>query len=193
MGLSFLSYIGHFNKFGSELSNLPKDVLHSAVDESFFKDVTYYSIDKSKPFLQLDALELSISSIDGVVISFNPIGIIYRYEKETDKELDPIYFQSKNSRALLKKKEIFLENDVEIKMTNTNLKAQKVSILSAGEILYAENDVKTLSNVEKTNDELIVNSNSAIYKPKIQLMEYHGNVDGESASMKKILVLKRIF
>ena len=178
MGLSFLSYIGHFNKFGSELSNLPKDVLHSAVDESFFKDVTYYSIDKSKPFLQLDALELSISSIDGVVISFNPIGIIYRYEKETDKELDPIYFQSKNSRALLKKKEIFLENDVEIKMTNTNLKAQKVSILSAGEILYAENDVKTLSNVEKTNDELIVNSNSAIYKPKIQLMEYHGNVDG---------------
>ena len=145
LGLSFLSYIGQFNSFGNEHSIIPKENVHSAVDESFFKNVTYYSIDNSMPFLELVADELSFSSIDGLVIGFNPIGTIYRYEKVTDKVLDPIYFQAKNSRASLKTKDIYLENEVDLKLSNTNLKAQKVSILSAGEILYANNDVKTLS------------------------------------------------
>ncbi|MBC7537812.1 MAG: hypothetical protein H7281_03265 [Bacteriovorax sp.] len=178
LSLGFFSYIGHFNEFGREHSVPPKVPEHDAVDESFFKNVTYYSVENSRPFLELESTELSISSTDGVVIGFDPVGSIYRYEKETDKALEPIYFQSKNSRAFLKKKEIFLENEVEIKMSNTNLKAQKVSILSEGEILYANNDVKTLSTVEKTGDELMVNSTSAIYRPKLQIIEYRDNVNG---------------
>jgi lipopolysaccharide export system protein LptA len=178
LGLSFLSYIGQFNSFGDEHSIIPKENVHSVVDESFFKNVIYYSIDNSMPFLELVADELSFSSIDGLVIGFNPVGTIYRYEKVTNKVLDPIYFQAKNSRASLKTKDIYLENEVDLKLSNTNLKAQKVSILSAGEILYANNDVKTLSIIEKTDDELTVNANKAIYTPKLQTIEYIGNVNG---------------
>lgn len=177
LSLSLISYFGHFDDFGSE-HNIPKSgPSHDLVDESFFKDVTYYSVDKSKPFLELDSNELSISSTDGVVIGFNPNGIVYRYEKN-DKPLEPIYFQAKNSRALLKKKEIYLDKDVEIKMSNTNLSADKISILSNGEVLNATNNVKTLSTVEKTNDQIIVDSNSAIYRPKEQFFEYRDNVSG---------------
>ncbi len=177
-GLVFLSYGGRFNTFGQEHSVPPKESLHDTVDESFFKNVSYYSVESSKPFLELESVELSISAIDGVVISFNPSGTVYRYEKGSEKSLEPILFQAKNSRALLKKKELYLENDVEIKMSNTHLTAQKVSILSAGEILNATNNVKTLSTIEKTSDEVLVNSQSAIYYPKLQTIEYQNKVTG---------------
>lgn len=156
----------------------PKGPVHDTVDESFFKFATYYSVENSRPLLELESNELSISNTDGVVVGFDPVGAIYRFEKNTNKALEPIYFKSKNSRAVLKKKEIYLENDVEIKTTNTNLKAQKISILSGGDVLYANNNVKTVSVVEKSNDEILINSNSAVYHPKQEIIEYHENVDG---------------
>ena len=109
VALSLISYLGHFDDFGSEHSIPQKGPYHDQVDESFFKDVTYYSLENSKPFLELQSIELSISSVDGVVIGFNPKGVVYRYEKD-NRTLEPIFFQARNSRALLKKKEIFLEN-----------------------------------------------------------------------------------
>lgn len=177
VALSSFSYMGHFDEFGSEQAIPKKGPQNDTVDESFFKGVNYFSVKNARPFLQIDSVELSLSSNDGVVIGFDPSGVIYRYDKAY-KELEPIYFQSKNSRALLSKKEIFLDKEVEIKMNNTNLRAEKVSVLSQGEILYAYNDVKTLSTIEKTNDQIIVNSSSAIYHPKEQFFEYRDKVNG---------------
>lgn len=186
LGLSLISHMGHFDEFGDEHAIPLEGLNHDAVDESFFKNVIYYSIESSRPYLELKSTELSISNIDGIIVSFNPDGIVYRYDKETNKTLDPIYFKSKNSRALLKKKEIFLEKEVEVKTMNTNLYAEKISILSEGEAVYANENVKTLSTIENTNDEIIINSNSAIYHPKTQTIEYHDNVNG-------IIKRKRIY
>lgn len=178
LGLTLLSYKGHFNEFGSEHQAPSKGPLYDTIDESFFKLVTYYSVENSKPFMELESVELSLSSTTGEVIAFDPLGTIYRYDKKTDKALEPIHFQSKNSRALLKKKEIFLENEVKIKMNNTNLSAEKISILSGGEILYADKDVNTLMLVEKSTDNILINSHSAIFRPKEQTVEYRGEVNG---------------
>ncbi|MGZ3787014.1 MAG: LptA/OstA family protein [Bacteriovorax sp.] len=177
LGLSVISYFGHFDEFGSEHAIPVNGPKHDQVDETYFKNVTYFSVENSRPFLQLDSKELSISSIDGVVIGFDPNGVVYRYDTN-GKEQEPIFFQSKNSRALLKKKELFLDKDVEIKMNNTKLTADKVSILSKGDILYAYNNVKTLSNVEKTNDQIMVDADTAIYRPKEQFFEYRSRVSG---------------
>lgn len=177
LGLSAFSYMGHFDEFGSEHAIPQKGPERASVDESFFKGVNYYSVEKTRPFLELDSVELSISSTNGVVIGFDPKGVIYRYDKDFN-ELEPIHFQSKNSKAYLEKKEIFLDKEVEIKMNNTNLTAAKVSVLSQGEILYAYNDVKTLSTDLKTNDQIMVNSDTAIYRPKAQFFEYRNNVSG---------------
>lgn len=175
--LSLLSFFGHLNDFGSDQSVPPSGPARDLVDDSFFKIVNYYSVSSGHPSLELESTELSHSSVDGIVIAFNPNGIIYRYEKN-GSQLEPILFQSKNSRVLLNKKEIYLENEVEIKMTNTDLKAQKVSILGNGETMYAEGDVNTLSNIEKTNDQILVNSKNATYWPKLESFEYRNSVDG---------------
>jgi lipopolysaccharide export system protein LptA len=177
LSLSIFSYTGHFDEFGREYNIPQKGPTKEMAEESFFKGVNYYSVENTRPFLELDSSELSISSTDGLVIGFDPTGAVYRYDKDF-KELEPIYFQSKNSRALLSKKEIFLEKDVEIKMSNTNLKADKVSILSKGEILYADNNVQTLSTIEKTTDQILISSDKAIYRPKDQFFEYRDNVSG---------------
>lgn len=177
VSLSVFSYVGHFDEFGSEHAIPVKGESPGTDDESFFKGVDFYSVENSKPFLELNSVELSVSSNNGIVISFDPVGVIYRYD-DKQNELEPIYFQAKTSRALLNKKEIFLDKEVEIKMSNANLNAEKVSILSDGEILYAYNNVKTLSTIEKTNDQIIVNADNAIYRPKDQYFEYKGGVNG---------------
>ena len=172
-----ISYLGHFDDFGSK-HEIPKSgPVHDEVDESFFKNVNYYSIDHSLPFIELESNELSLSSNDGVVIGFNPKGIIYRYDK-SGTELEPIYFQSKNSRALTKTKDIYLTDEVEIKMTDTNLLADKVSILKDGELLNANDHVKTLNTSGKNNDQILVNADSAVYRPQEQYFEYRNHVDG---------------
>lgn len=176
LGLGLFSYLGHFDQFVSG-QVIPEKSKQTDLDESFFKNVHYYSVETGRPFLELQSVELSVSSVDGVVIGFDPVGIIYRYNKD-QSALEPVNFQSKNSRALLKTKEIFLDNDVEIKMNLTNLKAQKVNILNQGNLLNAYNNVQTVSTVEKTNDQIFVNSNTAVYRPKEQFFEYSGKVDG---------------
>ncbi len=177
MGLALISRYGHFDDFGKNQA-IPKGKPgHDQLDESYFLNVTYFSVKNSRPVLQLDSVELSLSSIDGVVIGFNPNGIIYRYDK-SGNPLSPIYFQSKNSRALMKQKEVYLDNDVEIKMDDTNLHADKVTILSNGETLLAYNNVKTISTIQKTNDQILVDSVNAIYRPKEQFFEYRNKVSG---------------
>jgi lipopolysaccharide export system protein LptA len=183
--LSMLSYLGHFNEFGNAQTNNLNTKSHDSLDESFFKRTHYFSIENFKPFLEMESSELSISATDGVVVSFGPVGNIYHYEKISNLPLDPIAFKSKNSKVLLKKKEVFLDNDVEIKTKNTNIQAQKFSILSEGEILYASKNVKTISLLEKTGEDLIINSNAVVYRPKLEVMEFSGNVDG-AIKRKKI-------
>lgn len=175
--LGLLSFFGNFNDLGSAQAIPKNGPVHDQVDDSFFKAVNYYSIKEGRPTLELESSELSHSSIDGIIIAFNPDGVIYRYEKSGD-QLEPINFKSKNSRVLLNKKEIYLENEVEVKTTNTNLKAQKVSILGNGETMYADGNVNTINNIEKTNDQILVDSDIATYWPKKQIFEYKNNVNG---------------
>lgn len=183
-GLSVLSYLGHLDDFGKEESAPAGGPKSAQVEESFFKNVTYFSVDNNLPFLELNASELTLSSTDGTVISFNPVGTVYRYEKD-NTPLEPIHFSSQKSRALLKKKEVFLDINVEVKTGNTVLNAQNISILNKGEILYAYNDVKTLSNVEKTSDQILITSNTAVYRPKAQIYEYRDNINGKISRKRK--------
>jgi lipopolysaccharide export system protein LptA len=177
LALSLLSFLGHFDHFGKEANAPLNPVTQAVADESFFKGVNFYSVEETRPFLEIESTELSISSNNTLVIGFDPRGIIYRYDKDF-VELEPIHFKSKNSRSLLAQKDIFLDGDVEIKMDSTNLWADKVSILANGEVLNADKNVKTVNTDVLTNDQIIVNSNFAIYHPKDQFFEYHENVNG---------------
>ena len=184
-GLIFLSNLGHFKRFGTTSAPVIPTNKPDQLEESFFKGVNYFSIQNNKPFLELETDELSISNTEGLLLCFNPVGSLYRYDRE-NKPMEPIIFQSKNSRVLLKKKSLYLDKNVEIKMANTTLTAENVSITDNGEQIDANENVKTISLIQKTNDQILINSHRASYFPKKQLYTYRTNVTGE-------VVRKRVY
>lgn len=177
IGLSIYSYMGHFDIDSTTVANAAAMEKHDEMDESYFKAVDYYLVDQGKPFLRLESTELTLSKQNTEVVGFNPDGVIYRRD-EAGVEEDPIYFTSKNSRVFTQNKELYLQQDVEIKIANSNLKSDKVTIFNSGRHLEADGNVRTQSFDPKTNDQILVTSNFALYRPKEQFFEYQRNVKG---------------
>lgn len=148
------------------------------MDESFFKTIDYYLLDKAKPFLRLESTELTLKKQNTEVVAFNPDGVIYRRD-ENEVEEPPIFFTSKNSRILTSSKELYLMDEVNIKVENSNLKSDKVTIFEGGLYLEADGSVQTESFDPKTNDQIFITSNFALYRPKEQFFEYQKNVKGK--------------
>lgn len=178
VGLSIYSYTGHFDDDSKLASNSSAAQKHNEMDESYFKVVDYYLVDKGKPFLRLESTELTLSKQNTEVVGFNPDGVIYRRDEKGVEE-DPIYFTSKNSRVFTENKEIYLQDEVEIKSANSNLKSEKVTIFNGGRHLEATGNVRTQSFDPKTNDQILITSNFALYRPKEQFFEYQKNVKGQ--------------
>jgi lipopolysaccharide transport protein LptA len=169
--------MGHFDIDSTTVANAAAMEKHDEMDESYFKAVDYYLVDQGKPFLRLESTELTLSKQNTEVVGFNPDGVIYRRD-EAGVEEDPIYFTSKNSRVFTQNKELYLQQDVEIKIANSNLKSDKVTIFNSGRHLEADGNVRTQSFDPKTNDQILVTSNFALYRPKEQFFEYQRNVKG---------------
>lgn len=170
--------MGHFDNDGQTAANAAAAQKHDEMDESYFKAVDYYLVDKGKPFLRLESTELTLSKQNTEVVGFNPDGVIYRRDEKGVEE-DPIYFTSKNSRVFTANKEIYLQDEVEIKSANSNLKSDKVTIFNGGRHLEATGNVRTQSFDPKTNDQILITSNFALYRPKEQFFEYQRNVKGQ--------------
>lgn len=179
LGLSFYSYFGHYGdlKESSQVSSADS-AMWDNMDESYFKIIDYYLLDKSKPFLKLESTELTLKKQNTEVVAFSPDGVIYRRD-ENGIEEDPIFFNSKNSRILTLSKELYLIDEVDVKVASSNLKSDKVTILSGGHYLEADGNVCTESFDPKTNDKILITSRLAIYKPKEQFFEYQKNVKGK--------------
>ncbi|MEA9357071.1 LptA/OstA family protein [Bacteriovorax sp. PP10] len=177
VGLSIYSYMGNFDGDSNSAANAAAIEKHDEMDESYFKAVDYYLVDQGKPFLRLESTELTLSKQNTEVVGFNPDGVIYRRD-EAGVEEDPIYFTSKNSRVFTQNKELYLQQDVEIKVANSNLKSDKVTIFNSGRHLEADGNVRTQSFDPKTNDQILITSNFALYRPKEQFFEYQRNVKG---------------
>jgi lipopolysaccharide transport protein LptA len=169
--------MGHFDVDSTTVANAAAMEKHDEMDESYFKAVDYYLVDQGKPFLRLESTELTLSKQNTEVVGFNPDGVIYRRDEKGVEE-DPIYFTSKNSRVFTQNKELYLQQDVEIKVANSNLKSDKVTIFNSGRHLEADGNVRTQSFDPKTNDQILVTSNFALYRPKEQFFEYQRNVKG---------------
>ena len=176
VGVSIYSYFGHYDNSNPTAAAAVVEK-NDNIDESYFKIVDYYIVDKGKPFLRLESSELTLSKQNTEVVGFNPDGVIYRRD-DNGVEEDPIYFTSKNSRVFTQNKELFLQNDVDIKVANSNLKSDSVTIFNNGRHLEADGNVRTQSYDPKTNDQILVTSNFALYRPKEQFFEYKRNVKG---------------
>ena len=176
LGVSIYSFFAHYDNSGVAVKAPVAD--SSDMDESYFKIVDYYLVDKSKPFLKLESTELTLKKQNTEVVAFNPDGVIYRIDEKGVEE-DPIFFIAKNSRVLTPNKELYLVDEVEIKVAHSSLKSEKVTIFNGGRLLEADGDVRTESMDPKTNDQILITSNFALYRPKEQFFEYKKNVKGK--------------
>lgn len=177
LGVSIYSYFARYDDGSKSVVDAGAIKKNDEIDESYFKTVDYYLIDNGKPFLHLESTELTLSKQNTEVVGFNPDGVIYRRD-EAGVEEEPIYFNSKNSRVFTNNKELYLQDEVEIKVANSNLKSDKVTIFNSGRHLEAEGNVRTHSLDLKTNDQILITSNFALYRPKEQFFEYQRNVKG---------------
>jgi lipopolysaccharide export system protein LptA len=182
LGLSAYSYLGNFDNL--DMNPAPVVPVTDTGDESYFKIVDYYLVDQGKPFLQLESTELTLSKANTVVVSFNPNGVIYR-RNSLGQEEDPIFFSSKSSRAFTEKKEMYLTDTVEVKINNSNMKAEKVSIFNNGKQIEAQENVRTQTFDPKTNDQIMINSDFALYRPREEFFEYKSNVKGQVQRKRK--------
>lgn len=187
LGVSIYSFFARYDD-SSANSNPSSITKGDEMDESYFKVVDYYLVDKSKPFLRLQSTELTLKKQNSEVVGFNPDGVIYRRD-ENGVEEDPIFFNSKNSRVLTANKELYLQDEVEVKVANSTLKSDKVTIFNGGRHLEADGNVSTESFDPKTNDQILITSNFALYRPKSsslstkETLKARSNVD---VNMKKV-------
>lgn len=177
VGLSVYSYVGNFDGLDIGPKKDGQTAKNSDSDESYFKIIDYYLLDKSKPVLQLEALELTMAQKNTVIIGLAPHGVIYRHDEKKNVE-EPILFTAKNSRALMANKELYLQGEVDIVSGNSNLKSDQVTIYNNGNHLEAEGSVKTSSFDPKTNDQILIDSDFAIYRPEQEFFEYQKRVKG---------------
>ncbi len=146
-------------------------------DESFFKIVEVYLTSETKPFLRLEASELINSYQDAHLIGINPDGVIYRRNDEGIEE-DPIFFKSKNLKLKTQTKDLHLENEVEIKKGLSTVQSHITDITNNGALVEARTAVRTHTIDQKTNDQLNINADYVLYKPKEEFFEYKSNVNG---------------
>lgn len=177
LGLSTYSYLGNFDNTNVPANPNAKTTSNDGMDESYFKIIDYYLLNLSKPFLQLESTHLTLSDANTFVLAVNPDGVIYR-RNEKDIEEEPVYFKALSSQIYTARKELFLNDNVEVKMGNAELKANKISIFNNGSHLEANGAVRTHNVDLKTNDQILINSDFAIYRPKEQFFEYKNNVKG---------------
>lgn len=169
-----LTYNHTFDLYGTVSMPNKGDIKSTEnIEESYFKNVQYFLSEKNKPFLNFDSELLTLSTSDSKVLGFNPKGNAYRM---TDSS--PIFFQGKNARVYYAKKEINLENQVNVVVDNTNLDADRVKILLGDNLLIADGNVKTLTSNDSNNEQILVNSDELEYRPKVKYFEFRKNVDG---------------
>lgn len=168
-----LTYSGRLDQYGE--NSVPDNVNKSAydVDESFFKNIEYFLVDKGKPEITFTSNSLTFSTTDKKAISSNPKGEVYRELNE-----DPIHFEAKLSNVNFEKKELHLENEVKVNLDNVELRSNLMKIFTSENLLVANGNVQTLSNSKNNSEQILISAGSAIYRPKISYFEYRDGVNG---------------
>ena len=174
----YYAQYGSYDKLEkNDLRSQSLKALSKENEESYFKKVSYYLLNQNFRTLELKASSLALSNENKKIISFDPDGVIYRRDN-TGKEMLPIYFKAKNSKADSARKEVLLQDEVHVTSENSQLFSDNMIIYENGKVLDAKGNVKTLSNDQKTNDKILVNANEVIYRPDTQFFEYQKNVTG---------------
>ncbi len=177
--MSSYSFYGSFGSYDGKSNSVNDkfDLKNGSGEESFFKTVDLYLVDKTKPFLKLEASELILTKMNSIILGFQTTGTVFRHNNQ-NVEVEPIYFKGENSRLEVNEKQLFLNKDVTINMNTSVLDSDKVKITNNGAIIEAEGHVQIKTTDLKTNDKININSDFVLYKTQEEFFEYRQNVKG---------------
>ena len=176
IALWVLSWLGYFHDYGGDINKKLDGPKFDEVNESYIKKSEYYYIDKGIPFLKMDSDDLTLSTTNSKVFGINPDGVFYHEE-------DPIFFKAKNFQLFLEKKEMILENEVNVDLNETNLVSNKLHMYSNGSKVDAEGNVKT-NTLTNDSAKIFINSDLAMGLLKNNYFEYRGHVNGKTERKK---------
>lgn len=176
VGLSLYSFIGNFEEQNKPSVEASKHQQGTG-EESFFKVVDLYLIDHSRPFVKLEAHELILANLNNTVLGMKPSGVIYQNNDQNEEV--PIFFEADKMKMEVADKHVALEGAVLIRRNVSTLNSEQANIINNGQFIEAAHSVKTKTIDQKTNDEITVDSDYAIYKTQEDYVQYMSNVRGK--------------
>jgi len=179
---SFLLILGGITIWGESvewkrsqaLKNEAEDESQSYDQESYFETVSFYRVKNEKPVLHLDAKELSMNSATGKSLFAEPEGVAFTGNGE------PVQYSARNGFLFRAQDQVIFENEVKFKMETSTLSADKTTYFMNIDEIVSEGNVETISISEKnkTKENIKVWSNSAITWPSKDKSRYEGDVRG---------------
>lgn len=142
------------------------------MDESTFKDMTYYSLEKNKKNLNLTADHLTIINEKSFFFE-NTVGSFF------DKDNKETQFETLNGNYDSQKQVLNFENGVELVTEDAQYNAEVLLLDQKNEKLMAKGNVESHLKDLKTDDELIIKSNSMDADLKAKITIFKGQVQGE--------------
>lgn len=158
---------GHTNKVVDTTSNL-----------SYFTKPIFYILKDTKPYLHMNATELTLNSKTQNVVFLEPSGSLF------DKDGVPLRFEG--SRGLLKRDKGILEltSNININFVDTKLNSGFFKYYFDDQKIEAWENVKTNSLARETKDKIFIESDFLTTYTKNEVAKYKGHVKGEILRQK---------
>jgi len=178
--ICLLSFLGIFENYGAIIQGKKGPVAFEEINESFFKDVEYFLVEKNKPFIHFTSMDLTMAQKSQKVLAFRPKGRVY-------SEFNPegIGFEAFNGVVSLEKKELQLDKDVLVYDDVITIAAQKMLINASNSSLQAYQNISAKYKSKIEQDEISIKSNQMLYRLNDKFFEFQGSVEGQ-VKRKKI-------
>lgn len=144
-----------------------------SMQESYFKEVDYFVLDKLKPLFMLNATELTLNNTVGKTFFFKPKGHAF-----TDKG-QKIDYQGEKGIFNQKEEILLLERDTILETPETQATSDKLTYEVHKDRVHLEGNVKTKTYYAQEGDWIYLDAEEAYFWTEARRSRYLGNVSGQ--------------
>ena len=182
-GLAVFSFLGGFDHYGEE--KILKQNNARSPEDSFFKEVKFFTKVKGQPSINMHSKEMTISEDFNSAIALFVDGFYY-----SQSNPEPIKFSAEKALAKPKMDLLELEHKVVLVDDKHEFRSEKLKILDRGNKIFGRENVQTISKI-KSNDTTVSDSSTVLIKAQemdynaiANRVDYRGLVDGEMRRVK---------
>ncbi len=166
-GSQFISW-----KRDSQLLNNNTSEVSAADSESYFKKINYFIFKDKKPYLQLDAIELTLNTLTERTAFLDPVGVFYTQKQE------PVHYEGKRGVLIRSEGHLQLDEQVKIRLKSSVMDSDQVIYYFNKDLMVSTGDVKTKTITNGNEEKIFINSDKVTSWTKTEKSRYTGNVKG---------------